>query len=66
MSDGGDSRARDEPRAVADAVRGHHRHRPRRLRALAYRNGIPYEIERIVCSSCARILAERPLGRAQG
>jgi NMD protein affecting ribosome stability and mRNA decay len=28
------------------------------------RAGIPYEVERKVCSACARVLAEKPLKRA--
>jgi len=28
------------------------------------RAGVPYELERTVCSACARVLAERPLRRA--
>jgi NMD protein affecting ribosome stability and mRNA decay len=32
--------------------------------ALRQRSGIPYEIERQVCSSCRRVLDERPLRRA--
>ena len=31
---------------------------------LRQRAGIPYEVERKVCSACARILDERPLKRA--
>ena len=48
---------------AADLV-GHHRHRPRRLRALVHRNGVPYEIERVVCSRCSAVIVERTLRRA--
>jgi len=27
------------------------------------RAGVPYELERVVCSACARVLSERRLGR---
>jgi hypothetical protein len=46
-------------------VVGHHRHRPRRLRVLAHREGVPYEIERVVCSKCAAVIAERTVRRAE-
>ena len=39
-------------------------HRPRTLLALAHRNGIPYELERVVCSRCGMVLEERTLRRA--
>jgi hypothetical protein len=31
---------------------------------LRQRDGVPYEIERIVCAECKRVLEERPLRRA--
>ena len=31
---------------------------------LRQRKGVPYEVERKVCSACARVLDERPLRRA--
>lgn len=31
---------------------------------LRQRAGIPYEVERKICSACARVLHERPLRRA--
>lgn len=46
-------------------VDGHHRHNPRRLHTLSRRGGVPYEVERIVCTRCAETLAERPLRRAE-
>jgi NMD protein affecting ribosome stability and mRNA decay len=41
-----------------------HRHREVSMRVLVRRAGVPYELERTVCSSCARVLSERPLRRA--
>jgi hypothetical protein len=41
-----------------------HRHRAVKLRVLAQRQGIPYELEQKVCSDCSRVLDERPLKRA--
>ena len=34
--------------------------------AYAEAKGIPYEVERRVCSACRRVLEERPLRRANG
>jgi hypothetical protein len=47
-------------------------HRPRRehehtavtTHALRQRSGVPYEVERVVCLACRRVLDERPLKRA--
>ena len=41
-----------------------HTHKVVTLHALEQRSGIPYEVERHVCSACRRILDERPLRRA--
>jgi hypothetical protein len=41
-----------------------HRHKAVTLHVLAQRRGIPYELEQRVCSSCSRVLDERPLKRA--
>jgi RNase P subunit RPR2 len=41
-----------------------HRHKAVTLHVLAQRRGIPYELERKVCSDCSRVLDERPLKRA--
>jgi len=41
-----------------------HRHRVVTLHAVEQRSGIPYEVERRVCSACRRVLDERPLRRA--
>ena len=41
-----------------------HRHKAVTTHALSQHAGIPYEIERTVCSACRRVLGERPLKRA--
>jgi hypothetical protein len=41
-----------------------HRHTSVTLHAIRQRAGIPYEFERKVCSSCRRVLDEKPLRRA--
>jgi hypothetical protein len=41
-----------------------HRHRAVSTRVVVRRAGVPYELERVVCSACDRVLAERPLRRA--
>ena len=41
-----------------------HRHKAVTLHVLAQRRGIPYELERKVCSACSRVLDERQLKRA--
>jgi hypothetical protein len=41
-----------------------HRHTVVTLHALRQRSGIPYEVEREICSGCRRVLRERPLRRA--
>jgi NMD protein affecting ribosome stability and mRNA decay len=41
-----------------------HRHTEVTTRVLRQRAGVPYEIERKVCSTCDRVLGERPLRRA--
>ena len=40
-----------------------HRHRAVTARVVVQRSGIPYELERTICSGCARVLSERPVGR---
>jgi NMD protein affecting ribosome stability and mRNA decay len=40
-----------------------HRHRGVSTHVLVQRAGVPYELERTVCSECARVLSERPLRR---
>jgi hypothetical protein len=41
-----------------------HRHSSVRTYVLLQRLGIPYEVERTVCSECRRVLDERRLKRA--
>ena len=41
-----------------------HRHHAVSTHVVVQRAGIPYELERTVCSECARVLSERPLRRA--
>jgi RNase P subunit RPR2 len=41
-----------------------HRHTGVRSFVLRQRLGIPYEVERTVCSECNRVLDERPVKRA--
>jgi hypothetical protein len=41
-----------------------HKHKAITTHALRQRAGIPYEVERIVCADCRRLLDERPLKRA--
>jgi hypothetical protein len=41
-----------------------HRHDAVTRHALRQREGIPYEVERVVCLGCRRVLSERTLRRA--
>jgi hypothetical protein len=41
-----------------------HEHRAVVVHELRRRDGVPYEVERRVCATCARVLDERPLKRA--
>jgi hypothetical protein len=41
-----------------------HSHRKITTHVIVQRSGIPYELERTVCSVCGRVLRERPLHRA--
>jgi NMD protein affecting ribosome stability and mRNA decay len=41
-----------------------HEHVAERVHVLLQRAGIPYEIERQVCTSCSRVLDEKPVKRA--
>ncbi|HYZ76199.1 MAG TPA: hypothetical protein VE596_02385 [Gaiellaceae bacterium] len=43
-----------------------HRHDAVTRHALRQRQGIPYEVERVVCRDCRRVLSERLLRRAAG
>jgi len=44
--------------------RAPHRHTKITSYTVRQREGIPYEIERVHCSQCSRLLEERPLRRA--
>jgi hypothetical protein len=41
-----------------------HEHVAKSVHVLIQRSGVPYEIERQVCSACARVLDEKPVRRA--
>ena len=41
-----------------------HRHTIVVVHALRQRSGVPYEVERTVCTDCRRVLDERQLRRA--
>jgi len=41
-----------------------HKHTSVTLLTIRQHNGVPYEIERKVCSACKRVLDEKPLRRA--
>jgi len=41
-----------------------HSHTAVTIRAIRQRSGIPYEVERSVCTDCRRVLDEKPLKRA--
>jgi hypothetical protein len=41
-----------------------HRHKAVTTHYLAQREGIPYEMQRVLCSECRRVLEERRLRRA--
>jgi NMD protein affecting ribosome stability and mRNA decay len=41
-----------------------HNHNAVRTYVLLQRFGVPFEVERTVCSDCRRVLEERPLKRA--
>jgi hypothetical protein len=41
-----------------------HEHTPRATYILRQRDGVPYEVERVVCTVCRQVLTERALRRA--
>jgi len=41
-----------------------HEHVPATVHVVVLKSGVPYEIEQQVCTSCARILDEKPVRRA--
>ncbi len=40
-----------------------HEHEKTVTHAIVVRDGIPYEVERVVCAKCGRVLDERPVAR---
>lgn len=40
-----------------------HKHTSVTRRAIRQRSGVPYEIERKICTACQRVLDEKPLRR---
>ena len=62
-----DTGAREEAMRAMEgqrAPRAPHEHRAVVVHELRQREGVPYEVERRVCATCARVLDERPLKRA--
>ena len=45
-------------------VKAIHKHTAVTVHTLGQRSGVPYEVERTVCSDCRRLLDEKPLRRA--
>lgn len=41
-----------------------HEHVAKRVHVVLLRAGVPYEVERRVCTGCAHVLGERPVKRA--
>jgi NMD protein affecting ribosome stability and mRNA decay len=44
--------------------RDEHRHSTVTVHVLRPRSGVPFEVERVVCPTCSRVLEERTLRRA--
>jgi len=40
-----------------------HEHIAKRVHVLQHRSGVPYEVERQVCTGCGRVLEEKPVKR---
>lgn len=40
-----------------------HQHMKSVTHAIVVRRGIPYEVERVVCTQCGRVLEEQPVSR---
>jgi hypothetical protein len=40
-----------------------HEHTKSVTHAIVVRHGIPYEVQRVVCAECGRLLDERPVSR---
>ena len=43
---------------------GPHSHTAVTTHVLRQRDGVPYEVERVVCATCRAVLGERPVRRA--
>jgi len=56
----------DVTNASSRPLKERHRHDAVTRHALRQRQGIPYEVERVVCRGCRRVLSERLLRRAAG
>ncbi len=54
----------DEMRKPTLRPQTRHKHTVVATHALRQREGVPYEVERRVCSECRQVLDERPLRRA--
>jgi len=50
--------------APSRLLKRRHRHDAVTRHALRQQEGIPYEVERVVCAGCMRVLSERTLRRA--
>jgi hypothetical protein len=48
--------------SASDPIR--HQHTATTTHVLKQREGVPYEIERVVCEACKKLLAERNVRRA--
>jgi hypothetical protein len=46
------------------AMKPAHKHTTVTIHAIRQRSGVPYEVERKVCTDCRRLLDEKPLKRA--
>jgi NMD protein affecting ribosome stability and mRNA decay len=49
---------------MAVKVKRAHTHTAVKTRSIRQRSGIPYEVERSICTDCRRVLEERPVKRA--
>jgi hypothetical protein len=47
-----------------EMMRRVHRHRPVVSHVIRQRDGVPYEMDVVVCRVCGRVLEERPVKRA--
>jgi NMD protein affecting ribosome stability and mRNA decay len=49
---------------MATKTKRAHTHTAITVRAIRQRGGVPYEVERKICSDCRRLLGETPVKRA--